>query len=136
MAGIYQTKQSREILEVLRAADGHMTAEQLCLALHEKGSRTGLATVYRHLNKLAETGIVRRFSNGTSSACYQFSQADGACHSHLHLKCNVCGGLFHVKCSELDRLSSHLFDEHSFSVDSSKTVLYGVCSACGASEGK
>jgi Fur family ferric uptake transcriptional regulator len=46
------------------------------------------------------------------------------------LKCNVCGRLIHVECSELSKISLHIEEHHGFVLDPSKTVFYGICENC------
>jgi Fur family ferric uptake transcriptional regulator len=132
----YNTKQQDAIIACLKACKGkHVTADDIYLKLISQGNPVGKTTVYRHLEKLTADGTVRRFSLGdNSSACYQL--ADSHCNEHYHLKCSVCGGLIHVECEFMDELEKHLKAEHGFSLDKTKTVLYGVCEKCSGEEVK
>lgn len=131
----YRTKQKALVEELLKNAKGrHMTAEQVCRALEENGTPVGLSTVYRSLERLCESGIVRRYVTGAKgSACYQYRETE--CR-HFHLKCNRCETLFHADCEFLNRLSEHVEQEHGFRIDHSNTVFYGLCAACLRSEKK
>ena len=129
----YNTKQQELILDCLKKSNSvHLTAEDVYSRLKSDGSGVGRTTVYRHLDRLTESGIVRRFTIGdNNSACYQYSGASNECHEHYHLKCSECGKLFHIKCEFLDELAKHIYDDHKFVLDGTKTVLYGLCEACG-----
>lgn len=131
--GGYRTRQRTAILQYLRAHPrAHLTAEELCDALHADGIAIGKSTVYRTLERLEQSGIVRRFTMSPGEgACYQY--ADGAserCQTHLHLKCLICGTLYHIDCDHLDELNTHLAAQHHFTLDYTKTVLYGTCEPC------
>ena len=127
----YETKQSRLVFDFLgNNADRHFSAEEVYSSLRGVGGKIGRTTVYRQLERLVENGKVRKFSTGDSDACcYQFSNSD-SCSNHYHLKCSACGRLIHTECDFLDKLSDHIFIDHKFTVDSSKTVLYGLCKDC------
>lgn len=131
--GGYRTRQRAAILQYFQShPHAHLTAEELCDALHAKGIAIGKSTVYRALEKLEEAGTVRRFTmSAGESACYQYAGgAQETCCTHFHLKCLVCGTLYHITCEHLDELSAHLGAQHNFTVDYAKTVLYGTCDPC------
>lgn len=126
----YNTRQRDLILGFLRENQTrHLTAEEIALALREQ--RVGKSTVYRTLDLLVRGGLARRFfiEDGTG-ACYQYAPPDGRCRMHYHLKCSACGELLHVECQYLDKVEEHILEHHGFQLDSSKTVLYGVCQDC------
>ncbi len=125
----YNTRPLRLIREALTKKGGaHMTAEEISNSLKANGEPIGLTTVYRNLEKLCASGEVKKYI-GDGTACYGF--AGEHCRDHFHLKCSSCGRLFHIECDYMDRLSHHVCEHHGFKVDNSKTVLYGICEACG-----
>lgn len=131
---IYKTKQRQEILNcILELGGEHFTASDIVARLNSRGNEIGQATVYRMIDHLAETGKLRKYViDGTTAACYQLvgTEYEKSCREHFHLKCVGCGKLIHVECEELSRIAEHMQEEHGFSVDSSKTVFYGVCGDC------
>lgn len=136
----YKTKQKSEILDYLIEHKGeHFTVDELAIRLSNHGVNVGKTTVYRHLEKLTDTMQVRKYETGkNSAACYEYytDKKDGECRSHYHLKCTVCGKLFHLECSVLSTVNEHIFKEHGFSVNSVRTVFYGVCAECGEKDKK
>lgn len=131
--GTYKTKQRAAVEDFFdRHPNAHFTAEAVYDCLLAEGTLIGKTTVYRALDKLVENGHVRRFSaDGLDSACYQHAGNDTEhCTTHFHLRCRVCGTLYHVECTHLKSLGKHLLDDHGFSVDYGQTVLYGVCKDC------
>ena len=127
MKSDYQTKQKKAIIDFLQEADGHLTAAEIVSGLREKGVNIGTATVYRQLEKLEDSGLVRKYITG-NCACYQFSKED--CENHFHLKCTSCGELFHIDCDFLLNLAPHIAEHHNFKVDNCRTVMYGTCEKC------
>lgn len=127
----YNTKQSEAILNYIVSLDGeHITAGQIRKHFDEKGFPIGLATVYRHLNKLVESGRVRKYTiDGIDGFCYQYI-IDEDSREYFHLKCDKCGALFHLKCGMLDGICQHVYEGHSFQINETKTVFYGKCVNC------
>jgi len=130
----YKTKQKEILLDCLRSnKDVHLTANEISAYLREKGHPLGMSTVYRRLDKLVSSGVVKKYIiDENSSACYQYIENNSICTEHFHLKCSVCGTLIHTDCSLMTEIADHLKTEHGFILDSSRTLLYGTCSECAS----
>jgi Fur family ferric uptake transcriptional regulator len=135
----YNTKQSQASLAYIASLGGsHVTAGQIAGHFERAGFPIGLATVYRHLDKLVRSGKVRRYiMEGVSASCYQYEYVGGAgagvhekSAEHFHLKCEGCGTLLHLQCEILSEFPRRVYEEHAFRIDASKTVFYGKCAGC------
>ena len=128
----YNTKQREAVLSYIASLGGsHVTAAQIAAYFSGGGAHIGRTTIYRHLDKLTESGKIRKYTvDGTSGACFQYIGNTEGCHTHLHLKCEGCGELLHLRCDALDEIQRHISDEHAFQVNSVKTVFYGKCDNC------
>ena len=128
----YETKHRLAILNYIVSLDGaHVTAAQIAAHFEKEAAPIGKTTIYRHLDKLTESGMLRRYvTDGISGACYQHVEIREDCSNHLHLKCEDCGELLHLDCTALDDLNRHVSAKHAFQVNPMKTVLYGKCKAC------
>lgn len=125
----YRTRQRDKILELLKNSKGRqMTTEEICEELKATGSKVGITTVYRYLDKLYTEGCLQRYTDGKESARYSYREKE--CLEHFHLKCTSCGGIFCADCDFLSGLCRHISGDHGFTVDISKTVFYGVCEKC------
>ena len=127
MKASYKTRQSSMILAHLKKEKGHVTAASLATQLRQAGEAIGTATVYRQLDKLVASGVVRKYITD-KGACFQYAESD--CDGHFHLKCLDCNTLFHVDCSFLTDLAPHILAHHGFTVDNRRTVMYGICAKC------
>lgn len=130
----YKTRQRSQVLECLmQNSEKHMTADEILAQLKNMNIEIGKSTVYRTLEKLIEEKKVRKYlSDEGQSACYQYIDENGGCTRHFHLKCTRCGKLIHLECDHLTEIERHVYEHHRFSVDNTKTVLYGVCEDCGS----
>lgn len=130
--GKYKTKQREIILGVLKDnCKRHMTADEVILFLQEQNTPVGKATVYRYLDCLVEQGVIRKYAalEGKGS-CYQYVTEHFECNSHYHFKCEKCNKLFHVECRYLDGIAEHVYNDHKFRINNSRTVYYGLCWNC------
>lgn len=126
----YNTKQRDEIVEFFNQHRGKcFTAKEL---IRSGEVSSGEATVYRTLSRLADQGILKRFTDG-NAACYQLNESE-SCSRHFHLKCEICGKVLHMDCDVMadvmENIKQHIETDHDFFIDIGKTVIYGICGDC------
>ena len=128
----YKTKQKDCILQCLRAhcSRAHSMDELLAL-MKEEGLGVGKTTAYRHVQRLVDSGRVRKFVDPDGKcATFQYLDEVGDCKKHLHLKCTRCGRFIHLDCTLMDDMREHILNHHGFLVDSEKSLLFGLCEDC------
>ncbi len=127
MRANYNTRQKEIILEYLKSLkDKHVTVNEIKEYISLKGEKVGLTTIYRHLDKLIESGLVDKI-NMDNTAVFEYIEAG---HDTCHLKCEVCNKLIHFQCDELSHVSNHMFKDHGFRINSNKTIFHGICDKC------
>ena len=133
----YKTKQREIILKFLiENKERHVTVDEIVFDLREQGISVGKTTVYRYIDKLVEEGRARRFvSEEKNGAAFQYVEND-RCDEHFHLKCVECGKFIHLECDHLNDIARRVYEDHKFTIDRSKTVLYGICDECAAKNGE
>jgi Fur family ferric uptake transcriptional regulator len=108
-----------------------VTAAQIADYLNNKQFSVSRPTVYRQLKKLEKEGKIRKYLfDGTSVSSFQYYAPDEYRQDFYHLKCEICDGIFNLKCDEVDHVSRHIYESHAFQVNDSKTVFYGKCKMC------
>lgn len=128
----YRTRQGQCILDYMKSLKGsHVTVNQLVRHFEDAEEVIGQTTIYRHLEKLAAQGKIRKYVlHDDKSTCYQYVENEKKCREHFHLKCEVCGGLIHMDCEFLEEIARHLRRKHDFQINMFKTVFYGTCKNC------
>lgn len=129
MAIKYETKQ-RHLLMAFFAShpDEAIPVSAIASALAESG--VSRASIYRNLSILESEGIVRKVAKeGFREASYRYLNA-ARCRQHLHLACTKCGKTYHLDLPATERLINSVQNDAQFEIDSSSTVLYGICSSC------
>lgn len=76
------------ILEELRAAPTHPTADELYQRVRQRLPQVSLATVYRNLELLAEEGQIQKLELSG-----QQRRFDGEAAGHTHIRCLSCGAV-------------------------------------------
>ena len=122
----YKTKQRELICQMFKKnPDGQFSPSDAAGILDGK---IGKSTVYREISRLCEDGFLRRYTDSSGNTMYQLSM-DG-CDSHFHLRCTDCGRIIHLDCGVMSDICTHIQSHHGFSIDISKTILYGKCNDC------
>ena len=134
----YVTHQRKDMLDYFQSVEGkHVTAADICECFRQSGKKIGMTTVYRHLEKMVDEGIVKKYIiDGNSPACFEYVGGGEACQDPVcfHCKCEKCGKLIHLHCDELEDIRVHLEQEHHFKMDPLRTVeshkMFGTSSFC------
>ena len=130
----YKTKQMEELLTFLESAQGrHITVNEIYSYFKEKDISVGTTTIYRHLEKMVNEGLVAKYViDGTSSACFEYIGNGNSSKESVsyHCKCEKCGKLIHLHCSEVESLKEHMIEKHDFQLNPIRTVFYGICKEC------
>jgi Fur family ferric uptake transcriptional regulator len=124
----YNTKRRAELIEFLSKNDKTaFSTEEIALALLKDGK--GKSTLYRLINELLKSGDIRRIQQGaTRHVKYQYIKKK-TCHEHLHLKCQECGKLIHLRHDVSDFLLKNIENNTHFALDIDE-VLFGRCEDC------
>ena len=121
------TAQREQVAEVLFSAAGHLSADDIEVALKERGANVGKATVYRTLDLLAQSGMVtaRDFGEGFR----RFERAGGRAH-HEHLICVRCGKVIEFVNERLERMKALIAEEYGFRHHHHRLEIFGTCPEC------
>ncbi len=86
MSQTRMTRQRAVILEALRGAKTHPSADELYGMVRKKMPRISLGTVYRNLDLLVGSGAVRLLERAGMQKRF-----DGDLAPHSHVRCEICG---------------------------------------------
>lgn len=125
--GLKSTRQRSLIIETFFDMEGHLSVEDLWSEVRRIDQRVSVATVYRTMKLLAESGLahVRNFGDGQA----RYEAAVGK-HHHDHLICTACGRIVEFENDRIEALQNSVARTHGFRVTSHKLELYGVCKDC------
>jgi len=113
----------RQVIEVLGALDGPVTAEDVAARLPE----IHVSSVYRSLNVLEELGVVRHVHLAHGPARYELTDVADQVR---HLACEQCGRDVVVPSALFDDLRATIEQEYGFVMDSGHFAMPGRCRDC------
>jgi Fur family ferric uptake transcriptional regulator len=120
--GLKMTEQRRTIARVLSEAADHPDVEQLYLRAHALDSRISIATVYRTVRLLEESGIIERHDFGDGRARYE--EAGEEHHDHLiDLK---SGKVIEFTNKEIEKLQEIVAEQLGYRLVDHRLELYGI----------
>lgn len=122
------TIQREVILETLYNSDEHLTPESLHHLIQDKHPdlKTGIATVYRTLALLEESGMVTSLSFGASGKKYEL----GAKNHHDHMICTECGNITEFVDEQIEERQHKIADSLGFKMLDHSMQIYGICKEC------
>jgi len=122
------SKAQRSILEVLTKTKGkHLRAEEISLALRSEGRDIHISTIYRALQALTASGLVKRNFLQENHAHYELSGTPG-----IHLVCSDCGQVQEMGTANEGRILGTLEKQlkDRFTVLDWQMQLTGRCAKC------
>lgn len=128
-AGLRSTRQRAAIISALREASGFKTAQRLHLDMLRAGARVGLATVYRNLQALVESGEVDVLQSELGEAMFRLCEASD---HHHHLVCRRCGRSEEITAGEVESWAARVARRHGFNDVTHTVEVFGLCADCSA----
>jgi Fur family ferric uptake transcriptional regulator len=113
------------VAEVLVAARGHLTVDEVTVAVQNRRPEVSPSTVYRILEEFEDLQIVVHSHLGQSAAVYHLS---GAVHGHL--TCERCNFTVQIPAAHFDALSKDLQKTYGFLLDRHHVAISGTCAHC------
>lgn len=132
MTRIYRTKCRTYILEYFQLhKEQRVNASDIFTYLEKNNKKVDLATIYRNLEKMTESGTLLKYKTADGESClYQYVEPHANCMEHLHMQCRNCGKIIHLECDFMNEITNHLFKNHGFLLECKNSVLFGLCENC------
>ena len=127
------TRQGAAVLAVVQKAGTFRSAQDIHAELRAAGQPVGLATVYRHLQLLAEHGIIDSLQAADGQTLYRHCASED---HHHHLICRQCGTSIEIEAPQVEQWASAIAAERGY-LDATHTIeIFGLCPACQAKQGR
>ena len=120
-----ETRQRKEVLAALEGGDA-LPAQELHGRLRARGSKIGLATVYRTLHLLEREGSIDVLREDPTEARYRLCSP---VHHH-HLVCESCGTVVEIPECDVDEWAEKVGRAHGFEVRAHRAEIVGLCARC------
>ncbi len=104
----------------------HISVEELVRRVQEQSPKIGIATVYRTLTLLKESGLASRWEFAPRLVAYERKPDT----HHDHLICSTCGKMVEFHSKELEELQEKISKGYGFALQFHRMELYGTCAQC------
>jgi Fur family ferric uptake transcriptional regulator len=124
---VRMTRQRRVILEELERSREHPTAAQLYDTVRRRLPRISLGTVYRTLDVLSASGMIRRLE-----LCGAPARFDANTDGHYHVRCVACGRVEDIPLSPLPQVEEAVHRVIDYQLTIVRLECLGLCPRCKA----
>ena len=122
------TEERLTILQDVLGSSEHFGADELHLAFVERKIRISRATIYRTLDLLVQSGLVRRvYLDSQKKAFYE--RVHGRRH-HEHMICLTCGKVIEFSDDPLEQRQDKVCRDLKFKPLRHSLRIVGLCSKC------
>jgi Fur family transcriptional regulator, peroxide stress response regulator len=119
------TRQRQAVLEVIRGAEEHLTANEVFEGARRILPGISFATVYNSLRYLKQEGLIGEVRFGTDASRY-----DRTVRRHDHAVCTACGKLIDIELKIPMSLTKKAAELSQFQPESIELILHGLCPKC------
>jgi len=126
--GYRLTAPRRAVLQALGECQASLTPQEILSRARKHYAQTGLVTVYRTLDVLADCGAVRKVHQ--PDGCHSYALASAG-HAH-HIICEKCHAVAEFEGCDLESLFKLVQRRTGYKVQAHWLELFGLCPACRA----
>jgi Fur family ferric uptake transcriptional regulator len=121
------TGERTALVREIFATHYHFEADELLFKMKEKNVKISRATVYRTLELLVKSGMVRRVHLGEDH--YHYEHVTGNSH-HDHLVCTTCGSVIEFHDAHLEARTLEICEKKKFTPTFYNLQILGICDSC------
>ena len=123
------TKERVALIREIFARHYHFEADELLFRMKEKNVKISRATIYRTLELLVKSGMVRRVHLGEDHYHYEAVVGGKNAH-HDHLVCTTCGSVIEFHDPALEERQRQICEKKRFTPTYHNFQILGVCDPC------
>ena len=115
------------IIDTFLETEEHITLEELCRLLREKGYDFETDFVRQCLDRMVVLGFAQKKRFEDQPVRYEHRHLG---RHHDHLICTKCGNITEFANEDMERLQIKVAAEHGFHMLQHRMEIYGLCSRC------
>jgi len=119
------TRQREVILEEIRTAKAHPSADEVYEMVRKRLPRISLGTVYRNLEILSELGEIQKLELGGDIKRFDWNPK-----KHYHIRCLNCGRVDNAPVAPLKQIEDELYGATVYTIFGHRLVFEGLCPRC------
>jgi len=119
------TRQREVILEEIRRAKVHPSADEVYDMVRKRLPRISLGTVYRNLEILSELGEIQKLELGGDIKRFDWDPK-----KHYHVRCVKCGRVDNAPIAPLREIEDELYGTTVYTIIGHRLEFEGLCPRC------
>ena len=119
------TRQREVILEEIRRAKVHPSADEVYEMVRKRLPRISLGTVYRNLEILSELGEIQKLELGGDIKRFDWDPK-----KHYHVRCLKCGRVDNAPIAPLREIEDELYGATVYTIIGHRLEFEGLCPRC------
>ena len=125
--GLKLTRERAALVREIFSTHYHFEADELLFKMKEKRLKISRATIYRTLELLVKSGMVRRVHLGEDHYHYEFVRGNS---HHDHLICTTCGSVIEFNDPILEERQIEICQRKKFTPTFHNLQILGLCDSC------
>src|SRR5437762_11444722 len=125
--GLKLTSEREALVREIFSTHYHFEADELLFKMKQNRVKISRATIYRTLELLVKSGMVRRVHLGEDH--YHYEHVAGNSH-HDHLICTTCGAVIEFNDPALEARQIEICERKKFTPTFHNLQILGVCESC------
>ncbi|OQY19591.1 MAG: hypothetical protein B6I36_03690 [Desulfobacteraceae bacterium 4572_35.1] len=130
--GMKHTNERREIFRAILDMDAPFDVDKLLFYLKQQGEKTSKATIYRTLQLLLESGLLRTISLSPAAARDTLYSLCGKYRAYDHLVCTGCGKVRDIEKQQICLSCQTITKELGYKLESHSLRIFALCPECQA----
>lgn len=132
LRGLKPTSERRQILRAIIELDAPFDVDRLLFYLKQRGDKTSKATIYRTLQLLMESGLLRTVSLSPTTARNALYSLCGKYRAYDHLVCTGCGKVTDIEKQQVCLKCQSIAAEHGYKLEAHSLRIFALCPECQA----
>lgn len=125
--GLKFTPERKAILEEVFETHEHFDAESLYRKLKNKDKDISIATIYRTLPLLIESGLVSEAMRCGDRIYYEHTFGH---KPHAHMVCIKCGKIIEFQDDRIEKIKREICEKYDFKPEEFRFGIKGICKDC------
>jgi len=125
--GLKLTAERTALVREIFATHYHFEADELLMKMKQNSVKISRATIYRTLELLVKSGMVRRVHLGEDH--YHYEHVSGNSH-HDHLICTTCGSVIEFHDPAIEQRQREICEKKKFTPTFHNLQILGICDSC------
>ncbi len=121
------TNQRQAVWDELKSSNEHRDADDIYVAIRQKGVSVSRATVYRTIDVLTKYNLINKINIGDGKSRYE--HVLNSVH-HDHIICRECGIILEFVDEKIESLQNEIAKKYDFKLEDHIHQLIGLCKSC------